>query len=152
MQSYIRPRCQQPGCENLAALVNNNTSTGIPEWRRWCRSCHSTRTAEKHGLRNLGEVIAKNAGFDSFTEYKNSTHPYRKFRKDYCENIDGRLGFNCNYSVVWAGILDVDHINGDPRDHREENLQTLCKNCHSIKTNVSKDYLTDGRKKLNIKY
>lgn len=37
----------------------------------------------------------------------------------------------------WRGrkiVLQVDHINGDWRDNRPENLQCLCPNCHSQKT------------------
>lgn len=40
----------------------------------------------------------------------------------------------------WAKIsddgrlpLELDHINGDPRDNRLENLRVLCPNCHSLK-------------------
>lgn len=40
----------------------------------------------------------------------------------------------------WAKIttdgrlpLELDHINGDSRDHRLENLRVLCPNCHSLK-------------------
>lgn len=29
--------------------------------------------------------------------------------------------------------LELDHINGDPRDNRLENLRVLCPNCHSLK-------------------
>lgn len=29
--------------------------------------------------------------------------------------------------------LELDHINGDPRDNRIENLRILCPNCHSLK-------------------
>lgn len=29
---------------------------------------------------------------------------------------------------------DVDHISGDPSDNRRENLQSLCHECHSTKT------------------
>jgi 5-methylcytosine-specific restriction endonuclease McrA len=34
----------------------------------------------------------------------------------------------------WRGAplaLVLDHINGDPRDHRLENLRLLCPNCNS---------------------
>jgi 5-methylcytosine-specific restriction endonuclease McrA len=30
--------------------------------------------------------------------------------------------------------MDLDHINGDRSDHRLENLQTLCSNCHRLKS------------------
>jgi protein-arginine kinase activator protein McsA len=37
-------------------------------------------------------------------------------------------------NVLWNGkliILDLDHINGDNKDNRIENLRFLCPNCHS---------------------
>ena len=74
---------------------------------------------------------------------------YKKYRKDFCENIDSRLGYKCTTTIVdpeWQ--LDADHIDGDPSNNVPENIQTLCKCCHPIKTKISKDYLTDGRKQL----
>ena len=35
---------------------------------------------------------------------------------------------------MWCGkeiTLELDHINGDNRDHRVQNLRLLCPNCHS---------------------
>ncbi|HAN04121.1 MAG TPA: hypothetical protein DCW72_10215 [Elusimicrobia bacterium] len=29
--------------------------------------------------------------------------------------------------------LELDHVNGDNRDNRLENLRILCPNCHSLK-------------------
>lgn len=40
----------------------------------------------------------------------------------------------CHNDGRWCGdklILELDHINGDPTDHRPENLRFLCPNCHS---------------------
>lgn len=31
--------------------------------------------------------------------------------------------------------LEIDHINGDPEDNREENLRVICPNCHSLSPN-----------------
>lgn len=38
----------------------------------------------------------------------------------------------------WRGqplALELHHINGDPNDHRLENLQLICPNCHSVTPN-----------------
>lgn len=142
-----RPNCQTPKCKNPAHLIQDMQG-GWANWRKWCGSCHSKRTAKKHGLTNITQVVAKNAGFSSVSEYANQFHPYRKHRKNYCENIDSRLGFKCTTTIAWDGMLDVDHKNGDPTDNRPRNLQTLCKCCHAYKTNVKKDYATPGRKML----
>jgi hypothetical protein len=133
-----RPTCQTPRCRNPAHLIQDMQG-GWANWRKWCSSCHTTSMAKKNG-------------FSTATEFINSKHPYRKHRKDYCENIDRRLGFKCTTTIAWDGMLDVDHKNGDPTDNRPRNLQTLCKCCHAYKTNVKKDYATPGRKLLKEKY
>lgn len=151
-----RPLCSTPGCKNTCYYIRFNRKTGNITWRKVCPRCHNRRTAEKHGLKTIMEVVAKKAGFASVTEYLNSKHPYRSKRKTYCENRDGRLGFKCNYRVKlplingkrFLGHLSVDHINGNPYDHSDGNLQTLCTCCHAFKTALYGDALTPGRKFL----
>jgi len=116
----LRPRCEQPGCDG-PATYQYQYEDGTYRWRT------------RHGLFVCG------------SHQRQPWHPYLRFRKDYCENRDSRLGFICTSNIVWAGMLDVDHINGDPSDNRERNLQTLCKNCHAFKTSKNGDHLTPGR-------
>ena len=53
--------------------------------------------------------------------------------------------------TIWHGMLDVDHIDGDPSNDSAENCQTFCKCCHAYKTHINGDTVTPGRKTLKIK-
>lgn len=136
-----RPTCN---CgKPVAAIQNFYDSKGRKthtNWRKYCSPCHNQRTAKKYGLNNISEIIAERNGFDSVADYKNSMHPYRKHRKEYCENVDGRLGHKCTSTIVWNGQLQVDHIDGNHNNNKPENLQTLCANCHTLKTNIYRDW------------
>jgi hypothetical protein len=72
-------------------------------------------------------------------------------KKNFCENKDGRLGFECPVNTEWKfpnSVLHGDHINGDHEDNRPENLQTLCSICHHLKGLNSGDFVSSkkGRK------
>lgn len=63
-------------------------------------------------------------------------------KKDECEQ--------CNNPPFWNGIkltLQLDHINGDNKDNRLENLQILCPNCHSQTNTFSGKNLKNKKKK-----
>jgi 5-methylcytosine-specific restriction endonuclease McrA len=57
--------------------------------------------------------------------------PYRKYLKSQCEK--------CNYKPEVAGVLDIDHIDGNHTNDDASNLMTLCSNCHRVKTRVNDD-------------
>jgi hypothetical protein len=55
---------------------------------------------------------------------------HRLFR----EGVLKKLCAECGLGPEWNGnplTLQLDHINGDSRDHRLENLRVVCPNCHS---------------------
>lgn len=86
------------------------------------------------GLRGIGKpIIALNAILvqnSTFQSYKLKKRLFQaQLRQQSCElcgwserSIDGRLP------------LELDHINGDKRDNRLNNLRILCPNCHSLQT------------------
>lgn len=115
-----RPKCTVKGCSNPAHLIND-CYDGTGYYRTVCG-----------------------------THHRHTWHPTLSKRKDYCENKDGRLGYKCTTKIVWNGMLDVDHIDGDPSNDRSSNLQTLCKCCHSYKTHLYKDFSTPGRAALGV--
>lgn len=167
-----RPICSVPGCNNPAAHMVGQNNPRYPVYRKsswikelhpdaddmWCcGTCHSANTARVHGVKTARHLTAKRQGM-TVTEYQNQNHPYLKYRKNYCENIDGRLGYKCNFvppteqelidmglEPSFMGWLQVDHIDGNPDHNDPDNLQTLCACCHNIKTYTNKDYSTIGR-------
>ena len=159
-----RPRCTHEGCNEPRQHTGNYLKNGYPFFRKLCSTHHSIKTAKKHGMESLAEVVAAKQGMTvseyqfaglkrraekegmNVVDFVNSKHPYRRHRKEYCENRDGRLGFNCSYKISHTAQLQVDHINGNPDDNELTNLQTLCANCHIYKTHLNEDYKTPGRK------
>lgn len=166
-----RPRCSVPNCNKFA--VNQSNKRGLYKWRRahwikqrypqakdiWCcSSCHNEETARRNGVRTSRHLTAHRHGL-TVTAYNHRNHPYLQYRKDYCENVDGRLGFVCTFTAPTAqqleatgldgtfqGWLQVDHKDGNHTNNDPNNLQTLCACCHNIKTYQNGDHATPGRK------
>jgi hypothetical protein len=139
-----RPKCIHENCHKPCVIYKTSVS-GDPYYRKVCSYHHSAAIAKKHGVQSAGHLSAERLNL-SISEYRNRWHPSRKYRKNICENQDGRLGFKCTSTILWHGMLDVDHINGDPSDNSPTNLQTLCKCCHAYKTMAYRDGQTPGRK------
>lgn len=77
-------------------------------------------------------------GFTTYRKYCRYCHealyyrPWLLHRKNTCEK--------CGFVPEWIGQLDVDHIDGNQKNNDPSNLQTLCANCHRLKTYLCEDY------------
>lgn len=72
----------------------------------------------------LSNILVENSNYGS--------NPLKK--RLLKENILKNECLKCKLSDMWNGeriILQLDHINGNHRDNRLENLRILCPNCHS---------------------
>jgi hypothetical protein len=146
-----RPACSTIGCYEERCYVSTSKK-GIHYFNKFCRKCKEKHIKEKHGVDNIRKITSQRNGFgDDVTAYLNSKHPDRQFRKTYCENVDGRLGFRCTTTILIVAQLHADHIDGNPSNKTKENIQTLCACCHVWKTLNQKDYATPGRKTLGVK-
>ena len=96
---------------------------------------HCGRPAMSRGQKN-GRTIYKNICSACHDRQKRSGFNYAIYKKHLCEF--------CGFKPVHSCQLDVDHIDGNRRNNSIENLQTLCANCHRLKT-----YMT-GRVDLQI--
>tara|TARA_Y100000004_G_C8831326_1_gene376318 strand:+ start:97 stop:495 length:399 start_codon:yes stop_codon:yes gene_type:complete len=110
-----RPECITEGCERKRQHLGTYKKDGTPNFRKYCVRCHGTR----YGV----------LGWE-----------YKKHRKDYCENIDSRLGYKCTSTIIDECQLQVDHIDGNHDNNDIKNLQTLCANCHAYKTLLNEDW------------
>ena len=74
---------------------------------------------------SLDEILVKNSTYQNMGSLKRRLINEKKL--DYVCALCGNTG-------EWNGkelVLQLDHINGDHKDNRIENLRFLCPNCHS---------------------
>lgn len=72
----------------------------------------------------LEEILIQNSNYGSNQLKK------RLIKKELLKNEC----YSCGLKAVWNGesiVLQLDHINGNHKDNRLENLRILCPNCHS---------------------
>jgi 5-methylcytosine-specific restriction endonuclease McrA len=65
-------------------------------------------------------------------EKKNRERPWSLFRGEVCER--------CGFVPEHISQLDVDHKDGNKSNNDPSNLQTLCANCHRLKTYQNRDW------------
>lgn len=53
-------------------------------------------------------------------------YKYRRFKGKMCDA--------CGFIPIHPVQLDVDHLDGDHTNNTPKNIQTLCANCHRLKT------------------
>jgi len=78
----------------------------------------------KWGIKYLGH--SKGDVKNQIKRAEEKRFPYKKHKKDICNT--------CGFIPKHFSQLDVDHIDGNHLNNNIENLQTLCANCHRLKT------------------
>lgn len=105
--------------------IRPQTREAPNRYRPLCRKC----VRERH-LENGNVKLAKTKG------PKPEKALRKKHLKDSCEK--------CGFKAVHRCQLDIDHKDGNNANDAPENLQTLCANCHRLKTFRESDWLDWG--------
>lgn len=110
--------------EDLICARNscNNTFKYRSNKEYCCRSCK-----QKNRVSRSPDLKKKAA-----LKLKLRRKPYILHKKDHCEY--------CNFIPIHTCQLDVDHIDGNHKNNNISNLQTLCANCHRLKTHMNEDW------------
>jgi len=112
-----RPKCVTEGCK-ASAKKGGTSSKGFQLYKKLCSLCEDKKYNIKRKSKWKPEY-----GDRKYNGYKKNTK---------CES--------CGFVAKHRCQLDVDHIDGNSFNNTLENLQTLCANCHRLKTWINKDW------------
>ena len=106
--------------------------TGIDEVKRMgtCSICGYTRVKLRDSKAKTLPARYRCKEVYRRNRLKNE-YPYTVYKKDTCQH--------CGFVPEHRSQLDVDHIDGDRWNNDPANLQTLCANCHRLKTHLHDD-------------
>ena len=92
--------------------------------RVYCsRGCASAHRADKFRAKLVGNSPELGCGSPASVR-----RHLIELRGECCE----RCGWNSRHPVTGRVPLEVDHVDGDYKNNRTDNLKLLCPNCHSL--------------------
>lgn len=98
--------------------------------RPTCKQCKINLGEWNYRDKNTG--IVRYRSICKTCRLTNNPSGHKQHRKDKCER--------CGFTPEHICQLDVDHIDGNHKNNNVENLQTLCANCHRLKTKQNNDW------------
>ena len=145
----------------------NHHNSDVSNLQTLCANCHRLKTHRASDNMNPGRVGTSNsdvASSGNMVDYSSvdvdegKLHcacgnkrmrnrricyscSYYKHRK----HPKGNSCLLCGFKPEWAGQLDMDHIDGNRLNNEASNLQTLCANCHRLKTHEKRDYVKQNK-------
>lgn len=95
--------------------------------RPTCQEPNCSKLCKLNNISKKGvKYYSKRCSFHHNKHYKLGKYKYKSYKGDSC--------ILCGFVPKHPCQLDVDHIDGNHKNDEESNLQTLCANCHRLKT------------------
>lgn len=97
-----------------------------------CAECGPVSVVRSGPRRNVRcwEAVRQYNAKRNYSQKYAVSHARRLYLKDRCEA--------CGFVAVDPCQLHIDHVDGDWKNDTPENWQTLCQNCHSLKSTNEK--------------
>ena len=114
----IRRECDTEGCKSQQRKKHKRLD-GTQCYSKYCSRCERIMYSGEV-LKGVYRSESGEAKFD-----------YRSVKSDTCTKCGWVADDKCQ--------LDVDHIDGDHSNNSLDNLQTLCANCHRLKTKINRE-------------
>lgn len=127
---------------SCAAKVNNSVKPKrIKKLANFCVNCGDSTYNQKYCTNECQHNYRKDNKIDKWlngdrnaatTSTGNLSYTMRAWLLDRADHKCEKCKWGKIHPLTGRPPLEIDHINGDPKDHRLQNLQVLCPNCHSL--------------------
>lgn len=116
-------------------LPYNSTRKG-----KRCQQCYQR---PKMAVRIQSWLDGEWNGSKPSTKYLSTT--IRNYLLEEANYACQRCGFDTPHPDDGKTILEINHINGNGEDHRRENLEVICPNCHALTSSYRGRNVGNGR-------
>ena len=113
----------------------------IPSSKSYCKNCWSGNKTISQNKLNLWISGIWNGS----TKNKSLSKLIRNYLLEEANYSCSKCGFNKNHPDDNKTILEINHIDGDGTNHKKENLEVLCPNCHALTSSYRGRNYGNGR-------
>lgn len=106
----------------------NNCNTTLPRKQKYCSN--ACQVEYQHKLYITDWKTGEECGWSGKT--KQLSHHIIKYMLNKTECACEECGWNKHHPIDNRPLVEIDHIDGDASNCKEENLRVLCPNCHSM--------------------